>query len=328
MKKPEVGILVRKSLRERIISHNDLTKLGEFYNIKMNPFDRDLSANEVCQFLEGMTGAISSWGTVQITNSILRCTSNLKILAHAAGSIKNIVSDEVWERGLIVTSAAPAIADDVAEMTIACMTIGLRNILPLSRQMSENVPVDRDNVRTLYRRTVGVIGASHVGRRVIDLLKPYDARILLYDPYLDKNDASRLGVELSDLDTISASSEIITCHAPMLPETYHLINGRHFKLMKDNTVIINTSRGDNIDESALIKELVKGRLFAFLDVTSPEPPSFNSLLRTLPNVILTPHIAGPKSYRTGALAVKELLRFVAGESQVHRVTKDMLPFIA
>ena len=103
MKKPEVGILVRKSLRERIISHNDLTKLGEFYNIKMNPFDRDLSANEVCQFLEGMTGAISSWGTVQITNSILRCTSNLKILAHAAGSIKNIVSDEVWERGLIVT---------------------------------------------------------------------------------------------------------------------------------------------------------------------------------------------------------------------------------
>ena len=114
----------------------------------------------------------------------------------------------------------------------------------------------------------------------------------------------------------------------MLPETYHLINGRHFKLMKDNTVIINTSRGDNIDESALIKELEKGRLFAFLDVTSPEPPSFNSLLRTLPNVILTPHIAGPKSYRTGALAVKELLRFVAGESQVHRVTKDMLPFIA
>ena len=95
MKKPEVGILVRKSLRERIISHNDLTKLGEFYNIKMNPFDRDLSANEVCQFLEGMTGAISSWGTVQITNSILRCTSDLKILAHAAGAIKNIVSDEV-----------------------------------------------------------------------------------------------------------------------------------------------------------------------------------------------------------------------------------------
>ena len=98
MKKPMVGILVRKSLRERIISHNDLTKLGEFSDIKMNPFDRDLSENEVCEFLEGMSGAISSWGTVPITASVLRCASNLKILAHAAGSIKNIVCDEVWER--------------------------------------------------------------------------------------------------------------------------------------------------------------------------------------------------------------------------------------
>ena len=103
---------------------------------------------------------------------------------------------------------------------------------------------------------------------------------------------------------------------------------KKLKTMKDDVVFVNTSRGDNIDEEALIKELEKGRLFAFLDVTSPEPSPADSPLRKLPNVALTPHIAGAKSYRTGAMAVEEICRYFAGEPAIHRVTKDMLPTIA
>ena len=239
-----------------------------------------------------------------------------------------MVADDAWYGGVTVTSAAPAIAEDVAEMTMACITMGLRCVVPLSRRMASNQPVDKDVVRSLYRATVGVISASHVGRRVVERLVPYDTRILLYDPFVGPDEASRLGVELAGLDQMARESDAVTCHAPKLPETYHMLGESHFRAMRDDTIVVNTSRGDNIDEAALVGELEKGRLFAFLDVTSPEPAAADSPLRTLPNVVLTPHIAGAKSFRTGAMASEELRRFFTGRPQIHKVTRDMLPVIA
>ena len=105
-------------------------------------------------------------------------------------------------------------------------------------------------------------------------------------------------------------------------------NETHFKLMQDDAVFVNTSRGANIDEAALIAELEKGRFFAFLDVTDPEPAAMDSPLRKLDNVILTPHMAGMQSYRLGARKVEELRRCFAGEEQLFQVTRDMLDRLA
>ena len=332
MDKPKIGILIKKPLRYQILSDTDLDKLEAISEVKLNPLERDMTESETIDFLGGVDGAISSWGTVPLTWSIIDSAPELQIWAHAAGSVKNMVAEDAWDSGVVITSAAPAIADDVAELTMACITMGIRKFLPFMQDMALNQPVNRDyrtrEIRSLFRATVGVIGASHVGRRVIKLLRYYDTRILLYDPLVTPSEAAEMGAELADLDTISRESDAITCHAPKIPETFHLINQGHFKTMKDDVVFVNTSRGDNIDEKALIKELEKGRLFAFLDVTSPEPSPADSPLRKLPNVALTPHIAGAKSYRTGAMAVEEICRYFAGEPAIHRVTKDMLPTIA
>jgi len=328
MTRPKIAVLIREPLREKILSDEDLAKLEAVAEVELSPHKRDMTEDEVAAMLGAVDGCMSSWGTPPLTSRIVDSAPSLKVWAHAAGSVKPMVADDAWYGGVTVTSAAPAIADDVAEMTMACITMGLRCVVPLSRRMAANEPVDKDIVRSLYRSTVGVISASHVGRRVVERLAPYEARILLYDPFVDESEAAQMGVELVGLDQIARESDAVTCHAPKLPETYHMLGESHFRAMPDDTVFVNTSRGDNIDEDALIRELEKGRLFAFLDVTSPEPAAPESPLRRLPNVVLTPHIAGAKSYRTGAMAVEELCRFFQGRPQIHQVTRDMLPVIA
>ena len=209
------------------------------------------------------------------------------------------------------------------------ITIGLRRVIPYMREMQTNEPALKPLSRSLYRRTVGVISASQVGQRVMRLLAPYGVRVLLYDPFMSEARArDEFGAELMDLVTIAKESDVVTIHAPKLDATYQMVNATHFQMMKDDAVFVNTSRGDNIDEAALITELEKGRLFAFLDVTSPEPPLADSPLRKLPNCVLTPHVAGQQSYRIGNQVVEEIRRCFAGEEQVFQVTREMLDRLA
>lgn len=329
MSRPKVGILVGKSLRKQIFSKAELKKLEGFSDLKINPEDQDLKGEAAADFLRDMDGAISSWGSGILTPTILETATKLKIWAYCAGTVKGKICDEAWEKGVVVTSAAPAIADDVAEMTMGFITIGLRRVIPFMRQMRENSQVNKKMSRSLFRRTVGVISASQVGQRVMRLLRPYEVRILLFDPYVEEFQVKEeFGAELVDLETIARESDVVTCHAPKLEETFHLLNRTHFKLMKDDAVFVNTSRGANVDEKALVEELKSGRLFAFLDVTDPEPPGPGNPLRRLPNVVLTPHIAGQRSFRVGALGVEELKRFFSGEKQFFQVTRDMLRRLA
>ncbi len=328
--KPKVGIVIRKSLREMILSDRDLEELESFADVTINGEDRDIVDEEAAEFLTGMDGAMSSWNSGNLTPAILEGVPTLKIWAYGAGSVKGKICDEAWEKDIVVTSAAPAIADDVAELTMAFMTAGLRNVFSLSRAMREGEKKPNKHAsRSLFRRTVGVISASQVGRRVMRLLRPYAPRILLYDPYVSREQAAvEFAAQKADLETIAREAEVITVHAPKLDATYHMWHEMHFELMRDDCVFINTSRGANIDEAALIAELKKGRFSAFLDVTDPEPPAIDSPLRHLPNVVLTPHCAGLRSYRIGAQKVEELRRFFAGEEPLFQVTRDMLDRLA
>jgi len=326
MPKPKIGIVVRESLRKRILADSDLQKLKEFAEVSINPTDSDLVDQQAAQFLRGMDGALSSWNSGDLTPAILTAAPKLKIWAYGAGSIKGKICDEAWEKGVIVTSGAPVIADDVAELTMGFITMGLRKVILYARAMQagQRSP-DKALTKTLFRRTVGVVSASHVGQRVMRLLRPYQTRILLYDPTLTREVAlAEFGAELVDLETMACESDVVTIHAPKLPSTYQMWNETHFQLMADDSVFINTSRGANVDEEALIRELSKGRLFAFLDVTDPEPPVLTSPLRQLDNVILTPHVDGPQTQRLGERAVEELRRSFTGEEPLYRVTKEML----
>jgi len=180
-------------------------------------------------------------------------------------------------------------------------------------------------VRGAHGITVGVIGASRVGRLVLDLLRNLDADVLLYDPHVSVAEAAALGARPADLDTLAAESDVVSVHAPDIPATYHQIDRRFLGLMRDGAVLINTARGRLVDTEALTEHLVSGRLDAILDVTDPEPLPADSPLYTLPNVLLTPHLAGAQGselHRLGASAVAELARFAAGVPFEHPVGAD------
>ncbi|MFJ2415443.1 hydroxyacid dehydrogenase [Streptomyces brevispora] len=271
------------------------------------------------------------WGATPLTAPVLAAAPRLRAVVHAAGSVKHHITDACWERGIAVTSAAAANALPVAEFTLAAILFAGKRVLH-SADRYRALRADHDWLAELdgsgnYRRTVGIIGASRIGRRVIELLRPFDLDVLLYDPYIDAARAARLGARLTSLDELCASSSVVSVHAPQLPETHHLIGGAQLAAMPTGATLINTARGSLVDEDALLPELTSGRLHAVLDVTHPDPPLAPSPLYDLPNVLLTPHVAGSlgnELHRMADQALDELERFASGRPFADPVHGDTL----
>jgi phosphoglycerate dehydrogenase-like enzyme len=164
---------------------------------------------------------------------------------------------------------------------------------------------------------------------VIHLLQPFGCSILLYDPFVIEEQAAAMGAQLvADLADLCANSDVVTLHTPALPQTRHIIGARELRAMRDDTIFINTARGHCVDEAALVAELEQGRLFALLDVSSPEPAPADSPLRRLPNVVYTSHIAGPASTNLGHQAVNDIAAFLQGGAPMAVVSEDTLAHTA
>jgi phosphoglycerate dehydrogenase-like enzyme len=272
---------------------------------------------------------ISGWGCPRVDGPVLDAAPKLRACIHAAGTVKIHLDPVVFQRGLIVSSAAAANAVPVAEYTIAALTFAAKSAFARARSYAGDPSNGRkvDAGSGLLGRTVGVVGASRIGRLVLDRLRQFDVTVLLYDPHLAPPEARRLGAEPVDLDTLCRRSDVLTIHAPALPETYHLIDERRLGLMPHGATVINTARGSLIDTDALARECGTGRLSAVLDVTDPEPlPAGHPLLR-LPNVFVTPHIAGTQGRelrRLGEFAVADIERLLRGEPLLGAVYADQL----
>lgn len=277
---------------------------------------------------------ITGWGCPPLDEPVLEAAPRLRTVLHAAGSVRHLITDACWERGIVVSSAAQANAGPVAEYTLAAILLAGKDAFTLSHWYARNhgyPPAERLAGVGNYRRRIGVIGASRVGRRLLELLRPFDFAVSLSDPYVDEAEAARLGVALLPLDDLLRTSDVVSLHAPSLPQTRHLLDGRRLALIPDGAVLINTARGALIDSEALTAELVSGRISAVLDVTEPEPLPEASVLRRLPNVFLTPHIAGSlgnELERMGRTVVDEAERLVDGLPLQHRVHQEDLSRVA
>ncbi|MFE0463705.1 hydroxyacid dehydrogenase [Kitasatospora sp. NPDC058965] len=274
---------------------------------------------------------VSSWGCPPIDQAVLDAAPELRAVLHAAGSVKHHITEACWTRGIHVTSAAWANALPVAEYTVAAILFANKQVLRISseyrrlraRQDWQEAHPDMGN----FRRTVGIVGASRIGRRVIELLRPYDLELLLHDPYVTEGEARALGVRAVPLGELCMLSDVLSVHAPELPATRHLVSRRMLALMPDGATLVNTSRGSLIDQDALVEELVTGRLNAVLDVTTPEVLPADSPLYELPNVLLTPHVAGSlgnELHRMAAAAADELDRYTTGRPFAHPVLPETI----
>ncbi|MEV8371351.1 hydroxyacid dehydrogenase [Kribbella sp. NPDC056861] len=275
---------------------------------------------------------LTGWGCPAITPDVLDAAPKLRAIIHAAGSVKGFIDPAAFDRGIQVTSAVVANALPVAEFTVATIVLSGKRAFRLGAEyrLSKQRP-DPGAVPGNYGSVVGLLGASRIGRMVAERLRAFDLEVLVSDPYLSAADAADLGAELVELEELFSRSDILSVHAPLLPETVGLVDARLLGLLHDGSVLINTARGRIVDAAALEQECVSGRIDAVLDVTDPEPLPPDSPLLDLPNVFLTPHLAGAvgnEVARLGELAISELERFAAGAPLHHAISSAELGRIA
>ncbi|GIF41802.1 glycerate dehydrogenase [Actinoplanes xinjiangensis] len=275
---------------------------------------------------------ITGWGCPRVGGAVLRAAPRLRACVHAAGSVKRLLDPVVFQRGLTVSSAADANAVPVAEYTIAMLVLAAKQALTLSRQYGSTgrmpgVPP----AGGLLGATVGVVGASRIGRMVLARLTDFGVTRLLHDPTIPPEQAARLGAEPVDLDELCRRSDLLTVHAPALPQTRHLLDDRRLALMPDGAVLINTARGSLVDTAALLRHCAGGRISAVLDVTDPEPLPPGHPLLSLPNVHITPHLAGAQGRemrRLGEFATAEIDRLLNGRPLLGAVSAGDLALSA
>ena len=316
MSRPVVAITIGQAHYRRMFSAQALTDLAAAAEIVHHPGDEPASKDGLVSVLAGADSCITSWGVAPLDADVVAAAPRLGHMAHMGGSVKRFVSEAVWERGIRITSASVTLARDVAETTLGLMIVGRKRIWPLGNHVRDggwrdSSAWDRWDARELHRSTVGLIGAGSVGRHVIELLAPFSVTILVADPYLSDDEAESLGVEKVGLPELMERSDVVSIHAPANDQTRHMVGAELLKRLGDGAVLINTARGSIIDEAALVDELATGRIFAFLDVTDPEPPVPDSPLRRLENVVVTPHIAGciDNCHRMGEMVVEEVCRY-------------------
>ena len=328
----KTAIIFKKSDLPRLFAEKSLKRLAELGELVLHDND-DLSDESVKKTIAGADVAITSWGNTTLNEDILSVCPNLKLVVHAAGTVKPIVSDALWQRGIRVAASTKPLGIGVAECALGFAISASKNFYNVNEDIHNGGWNERRmGCMELYDITVGVISAGFVGRHFIKLMNNFDVDILVYDPYLTEEKAAAMGAKKAELKDLLNQSDIVSIHAPSIPATNNMFNAETLKWMKKDAVLINTARGSIIDEQALYEHMAAGNLkYACLDVFNPEPPLADNPLRTLKNVILTPHLAGLANNglrRIGAHSVEEIERFLSGEPMHCEVREEMLATMA
>lgn len=280
---------------------------------------------------------LGHWGCPRIDAAVLDRAPRLGLVAYAAGTVKDVVDETVFARGVRVTSGAPANAEPVAEYALAMILLAGKDVWFRRDQQRDpwlgaGRPAPEVEIGN-HGRTIGLIGASLVGRRVIELLRSFPhLHVALYDPYVSAEEAARLGVEqVTDVDELCRRSDVLSIHAPDLPATRGMVGAAQLALLRTGATVVNTARPALLDQDALLAEATAGRLSAVLDVTDPEPLPSDHPLLALPNVVVTPHLAGSEGTELARMAehaADEIRRWAAGEPARNEITLDQLARLA
>ena len=275
----------------------------------------------------------ATWGMPKLDEEFLAAAPRLKAVFYAAGSVKCFATPESYKRGIVISSAWQANAIPVAEYSHATILLGLTGFWSSQRlARAGKFSHQHSPVAGAFHSNVGLVSLGAIGRLVAGHLAKHEINILAYDPYATPAAAAALGVTLVSLQELFAKSHVVSIHTPWLPETEKMINGPLLRSMPEGATLINTSRGAVIDETDLCQVLAERQdITAILDVTHPEPPLPDSPLRTLENVVLTPHIAGSiggEVARMGYWMNDELDLYLAGKPLQHGVSEDMLARMA
>lgn len=328
---PRTALAMSKEAATAVLTPEPLAELGRVCDLVADPVLDDFTTPEALEVLGDVEVLVTGWGCPPLDSAALAAAPRLRAVVHTAGSVHGHVTGECWDRGIEVASAASANALPVAEYTVAMILLTGKRVFESARDYRAtrdredwlSTPSDVGN----FGRTVGILSASLIGRRVIELLRPFDLRVLLHDPYVTAAEAAELGVEPVGLGELFARGDVVSVHTPLLPATRGLVSRELLASMRPDAVLINTARGAVVDQDALAEIAAAGRIRAVLDVTDPEVLPPEHPLWTSENVLITPHLAGSQGNewrRLADLAVAEVARWASGEGFAHPVRRDTL----
>ncbi len=292
-------------------------QVGEvIYNTSGKP----LSAAELLKLIPGVDGYIA--GLDAITAEVIEAADRLKVIARYGVGVDSVDLEAARRRGVIVTNTPGANAASVAELTLGLM-LALARDIPLAVSSTRQGEWRRLQGITLEGKVIGLIGFGAIGREVARLLGGFDCTLLAYDPIADESLASKLKTRLVSREEVISQADFLSLHCPVTAETRQMVNAAFLAAMKPGAFLINTARGELVDENALLETLDSGRLRgAALDAFASEPPPKDSPLLAHPRLIATPHIGAHTDGATNAMgwmALRDCLAVLRGEEAQFRV---------
>ncbi|MGC4074136.1 MAG: hydroxyacid dehydrogenase [Nibricoccus sp.] len=280
----------------------------------------------------------TGWSGPRLDHGLLKQMPKLRAVFHGAGSLRSILTEESWSRGIVFANAAALNAIPTAEYAFGSILLSLKRAWQQAAIVREKRTYSFVPAATPLPfpggvgSTIGLASLGQVGRRVAEWVSRLDVNIIAHDPYASAETFTRLNIRSVSLQQLFEEADIVSLHTPLLPETAGIVNASLLARMKAGATLINTARGGLVNEPDLIAVLgARPDLQAILDVTDPEPPVPDSPLYDLPNVFLTPHLAGslgPECRRMGRAMVDEFRRFVRQEPLQHAVTRESIDRMA
>jgi len=321
MKKHKVTILLPKVFEE--LYKRNLKKIfNDKYIMREIFFNKLYSKQQMIDIAADEKVLIVTLETID--RDVLEAYSNLKILVIYGVGFNNIDIQAAKEKGIFVTNSSGANAISVAELSLGLMLSAARNIVNvnnLTKAGKWNLFLGTE----ITHKTLGIVGLGKIGKELVKKITGFDMKILAYDVFRDEDFADKWKLEYIDIDRLASESDFISLHVPSSKENYHLIDYKFFCKMKKSAILINTARGEIVNENDLIKALEEKKIAgAALDVFENEPPSYHSRLFQLNNVVTTSHIGGSTleaMIRIGVITLKNLEETFQGKIPKNNVYK-------
>lgn len=298
---------MKKVLVVQPIHESGLKLLQEHFEVKVAS---DPSAATLIREMAGVEGVVVR--TAPFTREIIEAADSLKVIARHGVGLDNIDVKAATERSIYVLNTPDANAVSVAEHTILAMGALAKRMIPMDRATRKNRWEVRNEYRTvdLQGKTLGLVGIGRVGSMVARKAQAaFEMRVIAYDPFIQPEAAAQIGVTLvGEMAQVFREADVLSLHTPLTPETRNLVNAERLGLMKRSAYLINFSRGEVVEEAALVAALQRGTIAgAALDVFQQEPPEAENPLFRLENVLLSPHSA--------ALTAECVVRMATGAAQ-------------
>ena len=318
-KSEQIKILVSipdGEVRDSFFSEELRERLERLGCVEWNANTEQYVEEELAEKLRGVDICISGWGNTPFHEKTLKYADKLKLIAHIGGSVRPMVGDVAFERGIRVCSGNRVFAESVAEGVLTYMLCSLRKIGEYEARMAAGEWPSLIGTRGLLGRSVGLVGYGMIAEYLVKFLKPFGCRIMVSSRHISAEELAEAGIEAAAAEEIFRTCDIVSLHSSLTARTKHSIGADLLNSMKDGALLVNTARGALIDEEALVSVLQERPVWAALDVFETEPLPMDSPLRECERVLLMPHAAGPtadRRYVVTSHVLDDIGRFLNGE---------------